>query len=312
MNKIVLLFLLISTSIFSQVKIGDNPSVINASSILELESTDKALVLTRVSTAQMNAITPLHGAMVYNTDEKCMFVFEGSVWKNLCNNGIAVTTATVAPTINNEGDFWIDNSSNRDVVSVWDGTTWVSINNNPKSGVGEPTVTSNLLAGDIYVNETTGFIYTFNGSEWVNVSGSGFVFANNGITKTDLGVIQLGGTLIKPIEITTTATNTFALNGLDSSTTNSSEVEFLVIDKETGVLKAMDTSNIVTEEEIIVIATNGQLQFTPPQPITDTSRIDVYRNGVRIKFTALNETTIELEPEAVCYENDEIRIVQIY
>ena len=69
----------------AQVKIGDNPQNIDAASILELESTTGALVITRVTTAQMNGITPLQGAVVYNTDENCVFYYEGTAWANLCN-----------------------------------------------------------------------------------------------------------------------------------------------------------------------------------------------------------------------------------
>ncbi len=62
---------------------------------MELESTTKALVLTRVSTSQMQNITPLHGAMVYNTDTQCIHYFNGSQWNNLCNNSGSGSTSVV-------------------------------------------------------------------------------------------------------------------------------------------------------------------------------------------------------------------------
>ena len=40
MHKIIVLFLRISSTFFSQLKIGDNPSIINSNSILELENTN--------------------------------------------------------------------------------------------------------------------------------------------------------------------------------------------------------------------------------------------------------------------------------
>ena len=311
MNRIFILFLLISTTIFSQVKIGDNPSVINPNSILELESTNKALVLTRLSTIQMNAITPLQGAMVYNTNEKCMFVFEGVVWKSLCNSGISVTTSTTAPTTNNEGDFWIDNSSNRELVNIWDGSTWVPINNNPKSGVGTPSINSSLLPGDIYVDETTGLLYTYNGSVWINVSSTDTVTASNGLTKDTNGEIQLGGDLIKPTVITTDATNTLAIQGVEDATATE-DVNILVVDNSTGVIKKRVFSDLFQEEVLLEVATSGQKQFDTPVTITDIKKVNVYRNGVRIDFTMVNSTSIEVEPEAACYAGDEIRIVQFY
>jgi|TARA_B110000902_G_scaffold81653_1_gene96892 hypothetical protein len=53
----------------AQIKIGDNPTVINAASVLELESTNKAFLPPRMTEAQMNAISsPVNGHIVYCTD----------------------------------------------------------------------------------------------------------------------------------------------------------------------------------------------------------------------------------------------------
>ncbi|MDT0608614.1 hypothetical protein, partial [Croceitalea rosinachiae] len=76
--------LLAVTQGFSQVKIGDNPQNIDASSVLELESASRVLVITRLSASEMNSITPLRGALVYNTDEQCVFYYNGSQWVNVC------------------------------------------------------------------------------------------------------------------------------------------------------------------------------------------------------------------------------------
>ncbi|TCI85665.1 hypothetical protein, partial [Tenacibaculum sp. M341] len=88
MRKIITLFILLTGFFaFSQVKVGDNPNTINNNSLLELESNDKVLVITRVNSAQMNTITPLEGALVYNTDVQCVFQYNGTTWQNLCLAG---------------------------------------------------------------------------------------------------------------------------------------------------------------------------------------------------------------------------------
>ncbi|WP_298351641.1 hypothetical protein [uncultured Dokdonia sp.] len=86
MKKLLTLtsFLILSISAIGQVKVGDNPNTINASSLLELESTNKVLVATRVSTSQMNSISPLAGGLVFNTDESCFYQYDGSNWLSLC------------------------------------------------------------------------------------------------------------------------------------------------------------------------------------------------------------------------------------
>ena len=84
-NLCTLILLIYTCLCFGQVKIGDDINTIDASSLLELESSTKALVLTRVSNAEMNTITPLNGALVYNTDTNCVFYYNGSTWINLCD-----------------------------------------------------------------------------------------------------------------------------------------------------------------------------------------------------------------------------------
>ena len=81
----LLAFISLGTGLaFGQVKIGENPQALNSSSLLELESNSRVFVLTRLSQAQMTAITPLQGALAYNTDENCIFQYDGTEWVNLC------------------------------------------------------------------------------------------------------------------------------------------------------------------------------------------------------------------------------------
>ncbi|MCR9227705.1 MAG: hypothetical protein NXH90_09835, partial [Flavobacteriaceae bacterium] len=76
--------LLAINSLMAQVKIGDNPQNLDPASLLELESTTRALVITRVTDAQMSTINPLRGAIVYNTDQGCLHYYDGMAWINIC------------------------------------------------------------------------------------------------------------------------------------------------------------------------------------------------------------------------------------
>lgn len=318
----LILLLIIQIPFYAQVKIGDNPSVIHPSSVLELESPDKVLVISRVNTSVMNSITPLEGALVYNTDVKCVFFFNGTTWENLCNNGtstgINVTTSGTAPTSNNTGDFWIDNSKNN-AVSIWNGTTWIRIDSNPTRGNGPPLFNPSLtpIPGDVYVDQSNGRIYAYNGTNWVAAgSGSGTslnINANNGLAATTNGsgtTIELGGVLIKPTIIEASAVNTLSIIGLQDGDTTQDDI--VTVNKATGQLRKVPSSGFFREEVTEIVATDGQLQFTPSILISDSKKVNVYRNGVRIDFTVVNNTTIEIEPEAVCYQGDQIRIVQFY
>ncbi len=84
----------------AQVKIGENPQSLDGASVLELESTDKVLVITRVSTAEMNAITPLQGALVYNTDVQSVHYYDGTQWVNIGGSGSTDGPLTADPIVN--------------------------------------------------------------------------------------------------------------------------------------------------------------------------------------------------------------------
>lgn len=291
---------------FAQVKIGNNPSLIDSNSILELESNNKVLVITRLSQAEIDVLVPLEGALVYNTDTQCLYAFEGTIWKNLCNEP-NITVNNSAPTSNSIGDFWF-NSANND-VNIWDGNQWLPININPRRGAGTPnTLLSNVIAGDIYVDQNNGDVYTYNGTNWVSLNQS--IAADNGLTISS-NTIQLGGLLTNPTVITTDNINTLAIKGLDDTLLNNNDNSIVVIDNTSGELKKVSTTNLVTQEQVVITATSGQIKFTAPITINDIDKIDVYRNGARVAFSIVNETTIQVEPEATCFEGDEIRIVQI-
>ncbi len=111
--KFLLFFSFISFCATAQVKIGQNPNTIHSASIVELESTDKAFVLTRLSTAQMQAITPLNGAVVYNTDTQCVHYFNGTVWTNLCDG---INTNDFSFTDNGDGTITLDDGNGNTIT----------------------------------------------------------------------------------------------------------------------------------------------------------------------------------------------------
>jgi hypothetical protein len=88
---------LATTSVFAQTdaKIGTNPGTKLPSAVLELESTTKGFLLPRMTAAQMNAIAaPANGLAVYNTDDACTFIYNGTAWLSLCagaTNGLTKT-----------------------------------------------------------------------------------------------------------------------------------------------------------------------------------------------------------------------------
>lgn len=108
---VIVTFAFLGTHVKSQVKIGDNPNTINANSILELESTNKGLLLPRVALSSVNSATPLTattpaGMMVYSTGGALSdgyYAWNGSKWLNFTtgnttrNNHVIVKSASDLP-----------------------------------------------------------------------------------------------------------------------------------------------------------------------------------------------------------------------
>ena len=97
----------------------------------------------------------------------------------------------------------------------------------------------------------------------------------------------------------------------DSSFVNALTADSLFIDNlaNDSILLQTFTDD---RQEILILANNAQNQFNTPQQIDDINKIDVYRNGVKVGFTMFNVNTIQVETGAVCYQGDEIRIVQFF
>lgn len=217
------------------------------------------------------------------------------------------------------GDLiWMENygASQLTTLLIYNGTAWV-----PVSEDYDPTNELALIVvaddaerdaafnpanvGDQVWNQACGCIEVFDGTNWISISS---ITATNGV-KIENDQIKLGGALTEATSIATSATNTLAITNLEESTDPDDQV--VMVTPTTGVLKRRSISDILQQEQVVVTAIEGQLQFTTPAPVTSINKLDVYRNGARISFVLINPTTIEIEPEAICFQGDKIRIVQL-
>jgi hypothetical protein len=91
-------FLVFQTTSFAQIKVGDNPTMIHSSAVLEIESANKGLLLPRLALTNATAATPLSehvaGMIVYNTSTANgltagFYYNDGAKWI-----GISQSTAT--------------------------------------------------------------------------------------------------------------------------------------------------------------------------------------------------------------------------
>ena len=141
-NKGVILFLtigLLAIKVSAQVKVGDNPTVVNSSAVFEMESTSKGLLLPRMTSAQRNAIvSPATGLVIYNTTKNCVEHYNGSAWYNACDR-------TTTPS--NGGEI---SSGGTAVVSAWSSNVGCRVGagaNNIPAGVRRGAVNQTMVMG---------------------------------------------------------------------------------------------------------------------------------------------------------------------
>ncbi|WP_282117780.1 hypothetical protein [Maribacter aquivivus] len=268
----------------AQIKIGDSPSIINNSSLLELESTGKVLVITRVSNEEMMAITPLTGGMVYNSDENCLFYFNGANWVSLCDaTNLEEYNETITSLVSNtDGTFTYTNEEGTEtilpvnessLVNNGNGTfTFTIANENPVIFNGAPETTSTLID-----NLDGSYTYT-------NEIGNQTIVSLNGGTLTD----NEDGTF----SYQDSNDNFIVFNGADETTSTLEDHQdgSYTYTNEEGEETVIDLSNSNNE----VSGETGSVFFAGSDGIVSENNDNLYwdnvNNRIGIKNSAPNST----------------------
>ncbi|SHJ17836.1 hypothetical protein SAMN04487911_11316 [Arenibacter nanhaiticus] len=188
--------LLFGISAQGQIKIGDNPQNIAPGSVLELESSTRALVITRISTAQMNAIVPLQGALIYNTDSNCIHYYNGTQWLNLCD--ALTNSGNISLEDNGDGTYTFTNA---------DQNTTIILNTTNTSFLLE---NGNLVLTDSNNSSLTVALDSININTFSSDSTIAISKTNNNY---DFKVAEINGTHIQDRSITREDISGTAING---------------------------------------------------------------------------------------------------
>ncbi|NKI28415.1 hypothetical protein HCG49_17835 [Arenibacter sp. 6A1] len=188
--------LLFGISAQGQIKIGDNPQNIAPGSVLELESSTRVLVITRISTPQMNAIIPLQGALIYNTDSNCIHYYNGTQWLNLCD--ALTNSGNISLVDNGDGTYTFTNA---------DQNTTIILNTTNTSFLLE---NGNLVLTDSNNSSLTVALDSLNINTFSSDSTITITKTNNNY---DFKVAEINGTHIKDRSITREDISSTAING---------------------------------------------------------------------------------------------------
>lgn len=101
MKKLTVIFLagIISLSAFAQQNMGIGTETPNPSAMLDITSTDKGILIPRMTSAQMNAILAVNGLLIYNTTTNSFWYYDGTQWVELgAGGGTPGPTGATGPT----------------------------------------------------------------------------------------------------------------------------------------------------------------------------------------------------------------------
>jgi hypothetical protein len=295
-HLLLALFVVFSVSVRAQNKIGDNPASIQPSSILELESLSKGLRLPRIPLNDVHMWTldgtPVSGMLIFNetgTAPKGMYYWsmDLSQWVSVVNSKELAVIITNGTTVSNA-------SVGNKLTTTVNGIT----------GLGADIINNNSLS--IINGMLTSTVNGIVSSPGLNLISS----VDNGLSSGN-GNAQLGGPLIRPTTLSASSTNTLAITGLGNGNVNTDSL--LVVAANTGVIRKMSASVLTNDgyKSVVLATSNGQKRFATPAVITELRKIQVYRNGISVEFVKVDDTHIDLETEAACYVDDEIKIIQL-
>ena len=114
MKKLLLSAAFIAASFTSIAQVGVGTASPDASAALEIESTTLGLLPPRMTTVErdlINSGAPAEGLTIYNTDTKCLELYNGTDWISVCS-GSVVTTFPTTQVANGSGGTYTFMSHN--------------------------------------------------------------------------------------------------------------------------------------------------------------------------------------------------------
>ena len=94
MKKLLLSAAFIAASFTSIAQVGVGTASPDASAALEIESTTSGLLPPRMTTVErdlINSGAPAEGLTIYNTDTKCLELYNGTDWISVCSGSVVTT-----------------------------------------------------------------------------------------------------------------------------------------------------------------------------------------------------------------------------
>lgn len=154
------------TNLFSQVKIGNNPTSINPNSVLEIESTNKGLLLPRLALNSTTNTSPLssfvQGMFVFNTATvndiaPGIYYSDGTKWVRLNSTSASNFWARSGNSGTLASNDFLGTTDNAPLILKTKNVEQMRITENGRVGIGTSTPTATLqVKGQLVVDSLQG------------------------------------------------------------------------------------------------------------------------------------------------------------
>lgn len=267
LNRKALLILMalvgLSIAANAQLKVGDNPTSIQKSSILELESTRQGLLLPRLAdTTAINALNPPDGMIIYlNTDNSLRLRSNGS-WKKIADLAAATSNWSL------NGNSGTDSTLN--FLGTVDGKPLVMKTNNAErlriSSDGNIGIGTNAPTAALEVNGSVKLDTVTNGTNELNVlvlAADGSIYKRTISSAAFQNAIKaINGIQTQTMSITAAATDTVNTVSVQNRSSDSTIAIYLPVQdgaaaasKPYGFLTYADWQKIQSAVQTIAIGT---------------------------------------------------------
>lgn len=283
-----LLTTLFSVTANAQLKVGENPTSIQKSSVLELESTRQGLLLPRLAdTAAINLLSPPNGMLIYLTADNSLRIRSAGSWKKLAN--MAEASANWSLLGNTGTDSAINFIGTKDAqpltIKTADAARMI-VSSDGKVGIGTTTPSATLN-----VDGTVKFENLGTGSNEVDVlvlNTDGSVYKRTmPATVFDNAIKSINGLELPTLHITAEANTTQdSVKVINSSVDSTIAIHLPVQDGQSGATKPYGFLTYADWEKINATILNIQAGAVSTQGNV---------NGITIDSTA-NTRTIILHP----------------
>jgi hypothetical protein len=283
-------FLLLSIASQAQLKVGDNPTSIQKSSILELESSRQGLLLPRLSdTASINSLNPPDGMIIYLSADNSLRLRSNGYWKKIADMAAANSNWSLKGNSGtNPATDFVGTVDGQPLVIRTNNTEALRVNASGNVGIGTNNPSAKLqVHGDVKFDSLAAsttdlqvLVLANDGSVYKRtMSSSAFqnaIKAINGIQKQTLSITAQTTNTMDTLTVqnrSTDSTIALYLPVMDSTTTSSRPYGLLTYNDWSKIQSAITIGAVATSSDVkgATISTTGTTRTITLTPADATN-----------------------------------------